>query len=178
MRKVMIYIAMSLDGYIADKNGSVSWLGGDGSDKDNFGSYPEFIETVDTVILGYNTYNQVVTELSPDVWPYEGKETYVLTHRDCVNQPGITFSSQKVVDLLSKLKEEQKRNIWICGGASIVNQVLQAHMADEITVSVMPVLLGDGIRLFYKKEFNQNLKHIYTRNYNGIVDLTYQMRTE
>ena len=178
MRKVMIYIAMSLDGYIADKNGSVSWLVGDGSDKDNFGSYPEFIETVDTVILGYNTYNQVVTELSPDVWPYEGKETYVLTHRDCVNQPGITFSSQKVVDLLSKLKEEQKRNIWICGGASIVNQVLQAHMADEITVSIMPVLLGDGIRLFDKKEFDQVLKLISTRSYNGIIDLTYQMRTE
>ena len=87
MRKVVIYIAMSLDGYIADKNGSVSWLGGDGSDKDNFGSYPEFIETVDTVILGYTTYNQIVTELSPDVWPYDGKATYVPTHRDCVNQP-------------------------------------------------------------------------------------------
>ena len=150
----------------------------DGSDKNNFGRYQEFIETVDTVILGYNTYNQIITELSPDVWPYDGKETYVLTHRDCVNQPRITFSSQKAVDLLSKLKEEQKRNIWICGGASIVNQVLQAHMADEITVSVMPVLLGDGIKLFDKKEFDQELKLISTRSYNGIVDLTYQMRTE
>jgi len=74
--------------------------------------------------------------------------------------------------------KENKRNIWICGGASIVNQVLQAHMADEITVSVMPVLLGDGIRLFDKKEFDEKLKLISTRCCNGIVDLTYQMRTE
>lgn len=178
MRKTVICIAASLDGYIADKNGSVSWLNGDGSDRDNVGSYPEFIKTAGTVILGYTMYSQIVTELSPGVWPYDGKETYVLTHRDCVNQPGITFSSQKAVDLLSKLKEEQKRNIWICGGASVVNQVLQAHMADEITVSVMPVLLGDGIRLFDKKDFEQKLKLISTRCYNGIVDLTYQMRTE
>ena len=130
------------------------------------------------MILGYTTYRQIVTELSPDVWPCDGKGTYVLTHRDCANQPGITFSSQKVADLLSNLKEEQKRNIWICGGASIVNQVLRARLADEITVSVMPVLLGDGIRLFDKKEFEQKLELISNRSYNGIVDLTYQMRTE
>jgi dihydrofolate reductase len=178
MNKVIIYIAMSLDGYIADKNGSVSWLGGDGSDRENYGSYPEFIETVDTVVLGYNTYHQIVTELSPETWPYNGKETYVLTHRDCADRPGIRFINATVVDLLSKLKEEQRKSIWICGGAVVVNQVLQTRMADEITVSVIPILLGDGIRLFDEKGLSQKLKLVSCRNYNGIVDLTYQMRTE
>lgn len=178
MGKVIIYIAMSLDGYIADKNGSVGWLDGDGSDKENCGSYPEFIKTVDTVILGYNTYNQIDTELSPDVWAYDGKETYVLTHRDCADKPGITFVNTEVVDLLSKLKDEKKKNIWICGGAAIVNQVLQAHMADEITVSFIPALIGQGIRLFDENELNQRLKFISTRSYNGIVDLTYEIQKE
>ena len=178
MSKIVIYIAMSLDGYIADKTGSVNWLEGDGSDKANCGSYPEFIETVDAVILGYNTYNQIVTDLSPDIWPYNGKETYVLTHRDCVNQPRITFINIKLVDLLLKLKDKQKKSIWICGGASIVNQALQAHTVGEITVSVMPVLLGGGIKLFDESGLGQRLKLISTRSYNGVIDLTYQMRVE
>ncbi len=82
MRKIKLYIAISLDGFIADKNGSVAFLGGDGSDEQNFGSYLDFIETIDTVILGHSTYNQIVTELSPDEWAYKGKTSYVLTHRD------------------------------------------------------------------------------------------------
>lgn len=176
MRKIVIYIAMSLDGYIAEKNGSVNWLGGDGSDVHNPGSYPEFVETVDTVILGFNTYNQIITELSPDVWPYHGKKTYVLTHRECKECPEITFANKSVVDLLTELKKETKKDIWICGGASIVNQVLQAQMADEITISVMPILLGEGIKLFEEKELSQKLKLVSTRSYNGIVDVTYQMR--
>lgn len=73
MRKVILYIAMSIDGYIADEKGGVDWLAGDGSDKDNQGSFPRFIETVDIVILGYKTYYQIVTELSPDSWAYLGK---------------------------------------------------------------------------------------------------------
>lgn len=83
-----------------------------------------------------------VSELSPDAWPYTGKEIDVLTHRACANRPGIAFSSEKTADLLAKLKKEQKRKFRICGGASAVNPVLRAHMADEITVSVIPVLHG------------------------------------
>ena len=82
MRKVISYIAMSIDCYIADKDGSVSWLSGDGSDPENGGSYNDFIGTVDTVILGYKTYNQIVTELSPEAWVYADKMRYVITHKN------------------------------------------------------------------------------------------------
>lgn len=92
------------------------------------------------------------------------------------NSPEITFANKNVVDLLTELKKETKKDIWICGGASIVNQVLQAQMADEITISVMPILLGEGIKLFEEKELSQKLKLVSTRSYNGIVDVTYQMR--
>lgn len=80
MRKVVLYIAMSLDGYIADKNNSVSWLSGDHSETNAIVSYFSFYDTVDTVILGWNTYHQIVNELSPNEWPYKEKTTYVLTH--------------------------------------------------------------------------------------------------
>ena len=175
---VIVYIAMSLDGYIADAGGSVAWLGGDGSDPGNPGSYPEFIETVDAVVLGHSTYHQIVTELSPDTWPYAGKQTYVLTHGEHANQPEITFTSQGVAELLPTLRDGLSGNVWICGGASVVNQALRARLVDEFIVSIIPTLLGGGIPLFDKKDFEQRLSLVSTRSYDGIAELTHQMRSQ
>ena len=72
---------MSVDGYIADEQGGVSWLEGDGSKPDTSGSYPAFYETVEAIVMGWTTYHQIVTALSPDIWPYEGRPCYVVTHR-------------------------------------------------------------------------------------------------
>ncbi len=176
MRKVIIYIAMSLDGYVADKNGGVSWLGGDNSDNENFGSYPEFIETIDTVILGYTTYNQIVTELSPEVWPYEGKTSYILTSKSLENKEEIIFTNESLLELLKKLKEEEGKYIWICGGASIVNQVIEENIFDEICISMIPTILGEGVSLFKERLKETKLELISTKTYNGIVDLKYKKR--
>ena len=71
---------MSLDGYIADSEGSVEWLVGQGDDADNIDTYSEFAKDIDTVIMGWNTYHQIVTELSPNEWVYNDFTTYVVTH--------------------------------------------------------------------------------------------------
>ena len=81
MRKVVLFIAMSLDGYIADSKGSVEWLTGQGNDEDNIDSYSEFVKDIDTVVMGWNTYHQIVTELSPEDWVYDDFTTYVVTHK-------------------------------------------------------------------------------------------------
>ena len=80
MRKVILYIAVSLDGFIADRQGGVDWLERASNGEEDSG-YDEFIQKVDTVLMGYKTYHQVTTQLSPDQWPYQGLTTYVLTHR-------------------------------------------------------------------------------------------------
>ena len=165
---------MSLDGYIADAKGSVHWLEGDNSDPQAMGSYPEFIETIDTIIMGYTTYSQITTELSPNNWVYSGKHTYVLTHHTCKNTAEITFINIPVEKLLIELKKENGKDIWICGGASIIHPALSTHLVDEITISIIPILLGNGIPLFDIRNSVQKLKLITTRNYNGIVDLVYQ----
>ncbi len=174
MRKVVLYIAMSLDGYIADKFGGVGWLAGDGSDPENCGSYPEFSATVDTVILGYKTYHQIVTELSPDSWPYQGMQSYVLTHREGKAQEGIQFVNTSVTALLTELKQQQGKNIWLCGGADVIGQALRAGIVDELTISVLPILLGNGIPLFKTSDSVKPLTLISHRSYNGIVDLCYR----
>ena len=174
MCKVVLYIAMSLDGYIADEQGGVNWLTGDGSDINNQGSYARFIERIDTVILGYKTYHQIVTELSPEEWPYVGKQSYVITHKKQNNQDEIIFTDENVYDLINKIKLDNGKDIWICGGASIINQVIDC--VDQICISVIPSLLGKGIRLFDLQDKELLLKLISTENYNGIVDLWYERR--
>ncbi len=174
MRKIVLYIAMSLDGYIADATGRVDWLNGDGSDKNSIGSYNQFIKDVDTVILGYNTYNQIVTELSPDKWVYDGLMTYVLTHKSLIDSKNIIFTQQDIESLLLKLKSESGKNIWICGGANLINQVVELDLIDQYCVSIIPTILGYGIRLFNKYDKEKRLSLIETRKYNGIVDLVYK----
>ena len=78
MRKISLFIAMSLDGYIADSKGGVDWLKGQGSEHENIDTYSEFVKNIDTILMGWNTYHQVVTELSPKEWVYDDFTTYVL----------------------------------------------------------------------------------------------------
>lgn len=178
MRKVTLYIAMSLDGFIADKNSSVDWLSGDGSDPNNEGSYDEFIETVDTVILGYNTYHQVTTQLSPDEWVYKGKKSYVLTSKKIDSSEEIIFTNENPVVLINRLKQHDGKDIWVCGGASIINQFIANDLIDHYCITVIPTILGGGIRLFAEQCEERKLKLLSTRIYNGMVDLVYECRQE
>ncbi len=90
MRKVVLFIAMSLDGFIADRRGGVDWLSGQGSGA-SFDAYGAFIQNVDTVLMGWNTYHQIITELAPGEWPYTGLACYVFTHRVQPASSGVLF---------------------------------------------------------------------------------------
>lgn len=92
MRQAVLFIAMSLDGYLADQNGGVGWLEGEDPDAETPDTYTAFIREADTVLMGRRTYDQVVTELSPGKWPYCGLTTYVVTHRDAPPAEGVVFT--------------------------------------------------------------------------------------
>lgn len=176
MGKLVLYLAMSVDGYIADQQGGVDWLAGDGSQPDAPGSYPAFYETVDAIVMGWSTYHQVATQLSPDSWPYAGCPCYVVTHREETDREGIFFRSGKLPALADELKEEYEGNIWICGGASVAGQLMQEGRIDTLWLSVIPVVLGNGIRLFPELLQELPLQLVGTQRYNGIVDLIYEKR--
>ena len=164
MRRTVLYIAMSLDGYIADAFGRGDWLEGQDPADENEGTYPEFIQTVDTVIMGWKTYYQIVTELSPDEWVYSNLTTYVITHHEKEPEEKIRFVQDSPVSLIRNLKN--------------VRQLMKDDLIDRFYISVIPIVLGDGIRLFGKSEKRLELKLLEIRSWNGITELRYEMRKD
>lgn len=176
MRDVVLFIAMSLDGYIADPHGDVSWLAGDGSQADHAGSYPHFYASIDTVFLGYTTYDQIRNTLFPEKWYYDDKMSYVFTHKTLPSTDNIVFTNQNPVALLHDLKQQSGNDIWICGGANLANQLVNEDAIDRYHISIIPTILGDGIRLFETFLEAKTLKLIHSEVYNGIVDIVYERR--
>lgn len=176
MKKISLFIAMSLDGYIADSKGSVDWLAGQGNEDENVDTYSEFVKDIDTVIMGWNTYHQIVTELSPNEWVYNDLTTYVVTHRPQASSDKIHFTNEDPALLIKKLREEGGKGIWICGGANLVQQLVREDIIDRYHITVIPTILGSGIRLFEKADREIKLRLLKTRSYNGMTDLIYTKR--
>ena len=176
MRKVILFIAMSLDGYIADSEGKVGWLRGQGNEEEMVDAYSEFAAHVDTVVMGWNTYHQVVTELSPEEWVYGELKSYVVTHRSCLSTETIRFTGEEPCSLVRELKKEEGKGIWICGGADIVRQLMGEGLIDRYHISVIPTILGGGIPLFHAMEREVKLCLAEVKNCNGIVELVYERR--
>lgn len=176
VRKAVLFITMSLDGYIADRNGGVGWLNGQENEGENNDIYFEFVKDIDTVLMGWNTYYQVVNELSPTEWVYNDFTTYVFTHKEIASTENISFTNDSPTDLLKKLKAQEGKDIWVCGGANLIAQLMRENLIDRYYISVIPVLLGRGIRLFGEFTNQQKLRLMKTQSYNGIVELIYECR--
>lgn len=177
MRNVILYIAVSLDGYIADSNGSVDWINGQDKSVEVEDTFTPFFSRVDTVIMGFKTYRQIVSELSPDNWPYEDAVTYILTHHpDNDDTDTIRFRCIDVCRLVEDLKQQPGKDIWICGGAQIAGQLIKNNQIDCYHLAVIPVLLGNGIKLFPTTDRKVNLELIEAKKYNGIIEMVYKRR--
>lgn len=174
MRKVILFIAMSLDGYIADQDGSVHWLTGQDPNADSDDSYATFEKTIDTVIMGWKTYHQITTELSPEQWVYDRLKSYVITHRECPPFANITFLSTDPCTLVDELKQKEGKDIWICGGADLVRQLIEKDKIDRYHISVIPTLLGDGIPLFSSQNHQIRLRLLKAQSVNGIMEMVYE----
>ncbi len=178
MRSVALFIAMSLDGYIADTNGGVAWLEGqEAAGEDGEDAYAQFIKDVDTVVMGRKTYDQIITELSPKQWPYDGLLCYVITHKKESSTEEIHFTGEDPCALIRRLLREEGKTIWICGGASIVQSLLREDLVDQFSISVVPIILGGGIRLFEDVGKEARLRFVKSEGRGGILTLTYKRQT-
>ncbi|KRM78351.1 dihydrofolate reductase [Lapidilactobacillus dextrinicus DSM 20335] len=148
-RKVILFIAQSLDGYIARTDGSIDFLEFNRTHDDVDDAYDRLMAGVDTVVMGRTTYDQVVNELSPDVYPYVDQESYILTtHLDQPAIPQRHFVNMSVVDLVQQLKNQPGKDIWIIGGSSLLAPLINADLIDSYQITIVPVLIDSGIPLF------------------------------
>lgn len=175
MRKIKLYIAASIDGYIADPDGGLDWLSGYPITPElNYG-YNEFFNSVDSVIMGGRTYRDI---LNMDVlYPYSEKISYIIT-RNKNNQAtieNIQFLSENIIETISNLKEQQGKDIWLVGGGEIISILLDNNLVDEMIITHIPKILGDGIPLFPKMRVESNWKLLNSQSYNnGVLSVEYQ----
>ncbi|KDR95991.1 Dihydrofolate reductase [Peptoclostridium litorale DSM 5388] len=172
-RNIILYIAISLDGYIAKNNGAVDWLSGNGEDTNVDNGYDDFYNTIDTVVMGRITYEQVVNELSPDTWVYEGKKCYVATRKKYESDKRAEFISDDIVEFIKNLKIQDGKDIWLVGGGKLVDQFIKQNLIDKYIVTIIPTILGDGIPLFLKENPEIKLRLVETKVIDGMVELSY-----
>jgi len=170
-RKVILYIAMSLDGYIATPDNGLEFLSLV-EEKDQDYSYKDFVNTVDTVIVGRKSYDKVLSMGME--YPHTDKNLYIITRTPRPTVGSTTFYTGDLKELVSDLKRNEGKDIYVDGGAEIANEMLSENLIDEFYISVIPVLLGNGISLFNSSRPQVRLKLISTKSYNkGLVQLHY-----
>jgi dihydrofolate reductase len=167
MPEVKLFIATSLDGFIADRDGGVDWLFADG----DYG-YAAFFDSVETLIMGRRTYEQV---LGFGEWPYGEKPTYVFTRgAPGGDHPHVRFVSGDAGALVEELRGRSSGDMWLVGGAALVSAFRELHLIDEYILSVHPVLLGDGIPLFERPLPRESLRLREELSFeSGLVQLRY-----
>ncbi len=174
-RKLILYIAMSLDGFIAKPDGDISFLSLVEQEGEDYG-YSEFIESVDTVILGRKTYDKIIS-MGFDL-PYGDRKVFVLTRTPKPDSGNIQFYSGSLPDLISTLKNQEGKHIYCDGGAETVHQLLQEDLIDELIISIIPVFLGDGIRLFESAFSEKRLQLVKSTAFEkGLVQLHYYFQS-
>ncbi len=166
MPKVIVYIASSLDGYIARENGDIDWL-----PELAESGYDAFYKSIDTVIMGKTTYDQVLTF---GEYPYKDKKSFVFTSTNQNKDENAEFVSD-VEKFVKDGFPGAGENIWLVGGAQIIASFLKQGAVNEIIISVIPVLLGKGISLFKNIENETKLEFIKTEKYGQLVDLYYKV---
>ncbi len=169
--KISVYIAMSIDGYIARKDGGLDWLEYGHIGDEDYG-FKKFIDGIDALVLGKNTY-EIVSQF--DEWPYKGKRVIVLSNTlNEVRKEAELFSGQ-LTQLASLLYSEGIKYVWVDGGIT-VSKFLEAGLVDHITISIIAVVLGSGIPLFSAMNKEHKCRLVSTQSYpSGLVQLKYEV---
>ena len=173
MNKIILYIATSLDGFIADEQGGIDWLNEFSFTKEIEQDYNEFYNKISTVVMGGKTYRQVINELSPGKWVYEGKESFVFTRNKLKDTENVKFISGDIAQKLREIQKNSKGNIWVIGGFEIVNSLIKENIIDEYIITLIPTLIGKGIPLFKENTLKLNLVDCKNMG-SDIVKLTYK----
>ncbi|HFI0234531.1 TPA: dihydrofolate reductase family protein [Streptococcus suis] len=174
-RSLVLNIAMSLDGFIARSDGRYDWIEGQGtSDYDTSLQFdnPAFFKGCDTVIMGRKSFEDCPLEM---IEGYQDKEFIIASRVEHANYENVRFV-QDIVAEIERLRAEEGSDIWLFGGAGLVQTCLEAKLIDHFIIGIIPTILGEGISLFDKLTEEQKLTLVESTVTDGIAMLRYDVR--
>ena len=172
-RKLVLFIATSIDGYIATKNESLEWLFKVEGEGDN--GYSEFYDTVDTILMGRKTYDWIMNQ-ETEGFPYSNKECYVFSRSVKGENKNVEFVNEDIASFTNKLKKEKGKNIWIVGGGELLHSFIKEKLVDEMILTIAPTLIGTGISLFKEDNYLLDLSLKGIRRFNQFAELHYEVK--
>ena len=183
--RVTIHMAASLDGFIARRDGRVDWMETSDEFEDGEAVSADFVEsflkTIDCYVMGSRTYETALLFAAKGLgWPYGDKPTFVLTSRDLPRtQAAVEFYSGDLAQFVNEQLRPRFRSIWFVGGGAVSGECLRLGLADQVRYSILPVLIGDGIRFFEKlnKDVAFHLTEVKAYK-SGMVGLCYEVRRD
>lgn len=156
MRKIKLYIATTLDSFIAKSDGNIDFLNSIPNPEGLDYGYKDFLDSIDTTIMGNSTYKEILGFGIP--FPYPDKTNYVLTKSDSKDNEFVKFINSDIIEFTKNLLSQDGKDIWLIGGGKINTIYLNNDFIDEMIITMFPIILGDGIRLFEnqpnEKKFN------------------------
>jgi len=176
-RKLKLYIACSLDAYIATSDGSVDWLHTLEDIGTDYG-YQAFYDSIDTTLMGYSTFQEIRNFDVP--FPYPDKTNYVFSRkpREGEGLP-VKFVAEDAAAFVQQLKDQPGANIWLIGGGQLNTLLLNAGLLDEMIISVAPIVLGSGVPLFAHTADMQQMKLVSCTTFaSGMIQMHYRLGRE
>ena len=183
MREVRLFIATSEDGFIADETGSIEWLTSLVFSEGEDGGFTSMYAQIDTIIMGRKTFEHVV-HLCDGHFPHQDRKTMLVTAQadypilPDVHGDQISIWSRDLVEHVRALKEEKGDAVWLCGGASVINQLMRAKLIDEVVITVIPVQLARGVALWdtTSKQLFHDWEIQTVRDFDNCKQSTYKRR--
>lgn len=172
--KWIVYIACTLDGYIATKEGNISFLDKYSVPNQDYG-YAQFFEEVEAIVIGRKTFDTLMSFNMPEY--YAGKPCYVLTGTERPDFKNFRFFIGSAKKLYQELNQQHSGKIFLDGGAQLINSFAKEGFIDTYIISILPELLGNGIRLFQENDSLQGLLQckLVEKFPNGLVQIKYQV---
>jgi len=163
MGKIKVYVAISLDGYIAHTDGEINWIPGELAKE-----ISEIHQTSEILLAGSNTYNSIFEQCGS--WPY--RNTYVISHYDSslLANENLQFLFDNPIEKICEIKKAVIKDITVIGGGNLITSLLNNGLLDELHLYIVPVLLGSGIR-FLGKTYDVNVKSFKTEEYKGTTKI-------
>lgn len=172
--KIILNLAISLDGYIADENGEYDWIVGDGNktfNTDTKWDYGKFLEDIDVVVMGKNCYDQGFHK------DFTEKDVYIATSKEIENYENYNFISGDIVKSIDDIKNQGK-NIFLFGGGVVIDHFIKADVIDEYVIGIIPTILGVGRKLFLENNPKIDLDLTYYAIEDGVIVMKYSKRNK